>query len=481
MLLRLSVKGFKSLFDADICFGPFTCIAGINGVGKSNLFDAMMFLRDLTEFPVIEAAARVRNREGRQTSIQSLFTKSGSSFAREMAFEAEFLVSPEVLDDFGRSAKAKVTHLIYELRLRYVAGSDSSPESVEIRHEALKHVIKGEADKHIGFAHSAEFFKSVYVGVSRIDFLYTEDTDGHPVAKLRQEGGSGSPSSIPLKNAQRTALSSVNTADRPTALAARREMQSWMLLQLEPSALRQPDDFFSPGRVSAAGAHLPSTLARIGAFDDVANRLSELIPDVVRLYVDTDEKRQSRTLMLETRDGTTHAARALSDGTLRFLALAVIGMDTASGRVIFLEEPENGIHPARVRAMLDLLHEICVDPQFRVDGDNPLRQVIFNTHSPSVVGEVSPEDLVVAEGLRTTGAQHTRFLAMPDRWRTKPTALRPAKPISLGLLTEYLHGHSIPDRTQKLSRANPETTRGFLQVQLDLFEHQEASRFEKVA
>lgn len=45
MLTRLRVRGFKKFVDVDVRFGPFTCIAGPNGVGKSNLFDAILFLR----------------------------------------------------------------------------------------------------------------------------------------------------------------------------------------------------------------------------------------------------------------------------------------------------------------------------------------------------------------------------------------------------------------------------------------------------
>ena len=44
MLTRLHVKGFKNLVDTEVHFGPFTCIAGANAVGKSNLFDAIRFL-----------------------------------------------------------------------------------------------------------------------------------------------------------------------------------------------------------------------------------------------------------------------------------------------------------------------------------------------------------------------------------------------------------------------------------------------------
>jgi len=44
MIIRIKVKGFKNLVDVDVRFGPFTCVAGVNGVGKSNLFDAIRFL-----------------------------------------------------------------------------------------------------------------------------------------------------------------------------------------------------------------------------------------------------------------------------------------------------------------------------------------------------------------------------------------------------------------------------------------------------
>jgi hypothetical protein len=38
-----------------------------------------------------------------------------------------------------------------------------------------------------------------------------------------------------------------------------------------------------------------------------------------------------------------------------------------------MEEPENGIHPERIGAMLTLLQDIAVDPTEPVGDDNPLR------------------------------------------------------------------------------------------------------------
>ena len=58
MLTRFEVSGFKSLRDVAVDFGPFTCIAGPNGVGKSNLFDATRLLSAFSRASFSEASVR---------------------------------------------------------------------------------------------------------------------------------------------------------------------------------------------------------------------------------------------------------------------------------------------------------------------------------------------------------------------------------------------------------------------------------------
>ena len=55
--------------------------------------------------------------------------------------------------------------------------------------------------------------------------------------------------------------------------------------------------------------------------------------------------------------------------------------DTYRGLLCF-EEPENGIHPQRIKTMIQLLEDMTID----VLDDHPiLRQVIVNTHSPNFI------------------------------------------------------------------------------------------------
>src|SRR6266496_485469 len=73
MLTRLKVTGFKNLVDVDVQFGPFTCIAGANGVGKSNLLDAIAFLSALAVKPLLDSALSIRDDGGRTGDVRSLF------------------------------------------------------------------------------------------------------------------------------------------------------------------------------------------------------------------------------------------------------------------------------------------------------------------------------------------------------------------------------------------------------------------------
>lgn len=433
MLTRLRVKGFKSLEDVEVRFGPFTCIAGANGVGKSNLFDAILFLKGLSNTSIIEAANSIRNSGKQRTSIGSLFTQTFSTQAQLMEFEADMLVANTVIDDFGRDARPKVTYLRYKIGLRYVKPIATTPEGIELAYESLDFIQKGIAKAELGFPLSKEFFDSVYVGSSKIDFIYTEENSN--VVKIRQDQTSGNAISIPISKADRTILSNINTIDRPTALAARREMQSWTLLQLESSSLRKPDDFLSKNHVSEHGEHLPATLDRLGRNQEIANQLANLLPDVKNVFVDVDEKRQLKTLYLETLNQIKHEARALSDGTLRFLALSIIGADPESGSVICLEEPENGIHPARIPAIVSLLYQMAVDTAFAVDDGNPLRQIIINTHSPLVVKHIAAEDIIISQAYKREGASLSVFRPIQNTWRSEKPDTQTA---AFGALLDYL-------------------------------------------
>ena len=460
MLTRLKVSGFKNLIDIDVPLGPFTCVAGVNGTGKSNLFDAIHFLSALADNTLIDAARSVRSEEGKTSDVRNLFHRVGDTHTKKMSFEADMIIPEEGIDDLGQQAKATTTFLSYRVVLAY-RGDDSLPSlgTLELIEERLERLKLGDWRKHLKFAdHRKDWRDSVLKGRRAVPFISTESQEGNRVIRLHQDGGSsGRPQTILAKNLPRTVLSNVNAAESPTALLARREMQSWRLLQLESSSLREPDEFTTPSGLGSDGSHLPATLYQLARsqkntdptlkgeedtwiYDQVAARLSELIDDVAAVRIDRDERRELLTLEVKDHTGTAHPARSLSDGTLRFLALSVLELDPKASGLICMEEPESGIHPARIPSILRLLQDIATDVTYPVKSDNPLCQVIVNTHSPSVVQQVPDETLLVAE-LRETIQDGQRFngvrlSSLSDTWRTD--ALPDVPPVSKGQLLAYL-------------------------------------------
>jgi predicted ATPase len=482
MLTRLKVNGFKNLVDVDVRFGPFTCVAGVNGVGKSNLFDAIRFLSAVADCPLLEAAKSVRDESGRTGDVRSLFHRVGDRYDDSMSFAAEMIIPHQGFDDLGQSAEAGITFLRYVLGLAYREDEASgvSP-TLEVTEERLTHINITDARKHLLFEHDRKWQKSALRGRRTSPFITTEGEPPNRVIRLHQEGRSGRPLARPAANLPRTVLSIVNSADSPTALLARREMQSWRLLQLEPSALRRPDELTAPTKLGWDGAHLPATLYHVArangrngvraldhdaeaAYSQVANHLAELISDVREVHIEKDERRGLLTLQVTDQNGTCHPARALSDGTLRFLALAVLQLDPETRGVICLEEPENGIHPERIPAMLRLLQDICTDVDAEVGPENPLRQVIINTHSPTLVAHVPVESVLWAESKETLrgGRRFHRvsFSCLPDTWRVTetPEAERPSV-VPLGAVLAFLNPAGAPE-TRVGSDGSPETRKG---------------------
>jgi predicted ATPase len=465
-------------------------------------FDAIHFLSALANRTLMEAALSVRSEKVTNADVRSLFHKIGEGSSNHMSFEAEMISPTEAVDDLGQKAKATANFLRYYLELRYREDNEqfsSAMGPLEILREELTHIHQREASRHLLFPHSPSKWRKTAVKVARraAPFISTDDDGINRIIKLHQDGGGrrGRAVSNPA-NQPRTVLSVANASESPTVLCARREMESWQMLQLEPSSLREPDSIRAPSRLESNGLHLPKTLYYLArhpvlsaiikrneaineerCYSRIASRLTELVNDVDKVWVDYDEKRELLTLMVADKDGTKHPARSLSDGTLRFLALAILEQDPRTRGLICLEEPENGIHPERIPAMLNLLRDIAVDVQEGLDDSNPLRQVVVNTHSPAVVLEVPDDTLLVVESLEQISGKKrysaANFSCLTDTWRsgtgntirTVPKGqllsyLNPLAPCDNGLVPFYARAgkraatRSLPARPRVADRAD---------------------------
>jgi predicted ATPase len=473
MITRIKISGFKSLVNTELYFGPFTCIAGANAIGKSNFFDALSFLSNLADKTILEAAKSVRSENQKHSNIRDIFFRSGADYMSQISFEIDMLLPKKGIDDLGQTAEATITSLRYILKLK-LNDEFSNKELIEIEEEELKPITQSETKKAVFFEYEKEWLNSILHGrrSTQIPFISTKDGFIKLHSDSTEKKRGGRTTEYIAEKMPRTLLSTV-TAESPTAFLVRQEMRNWTILQFEPSSLRQPNSIYEVknSEITANGLNLPATLFRLHSekkekdvYQTLTNKLKGLVENVQEISVDKDEKRDLLTLQIRFKEGLILPAQSLSDGTLRFLGLAIMEEDSSGSRLICLEEPENGINPKKIQEMVELLEGMATDTGYTVNEDNPLRQVIINTHSPIVVSAVSDQSLYLAKSkesfieLFKKKKSYTGFSALKNTWKTDEKYPISIDETTLGEITAYLdRSFDIIDVTPNASKTQSKT------------------------
>lgn len=386
MITYIKIDGFKSFRNFEMEFTPLTVVAGANASGKSNLFDALKLISRLAETDNLKKAFNEQRGE-----FIELFTQyDDQHYAKQIKFEVEMLVSNKVKDGWGNKAQLKYTRLRYELLIRRFT-NDIGLEDIAVVEEQLFN-LKHQEDQWIKLIprkNLENWRPKVTSGRRDRPYIFTELINDIPTVIVPQDGvQGGNKRTFPLINASRTVLSSFDTVDFPHILAAKEEMRSWKFLQLNPEDLRQPSSKqISEDKITASGKNLAAALYRIKQLDaytltEISRKLNSFLPDFTQVDVFDEKENKQYVIKLRDKEKKEFSSRVLSEGTLRLLALCILEFDDAHKGLLCFEEPENGIHPFRLKSMVELLKDLSADfddPAFS------LRQVIINTHSPSLV------------------------------------------------------------------------------------------------
>ena len=78
----------------------------------------------------------------------------------------------------------------------------------------------------------------------------------------------------------------------------------------------------------------------------------------------------------------------LSDGTLRFICLAVLLLQPKELQpaTIIIDEPELGLHPYAITMLAEIIHQVSTE-----------KQIIISTQSVELLNEFDPEDVIVVD------------------------------------------------------------------------------------
>lgn len=407
MITRLEIDGFKSFAAFAVDVPVFVAVVGPNASGKSNIFDALSLLSRLVSMPVAEALSH-----GRGEPEEQFRRRGDGSRVDTMTLSVELLLNTSVRDAFGTAERLPHTRIRYEVEVSLREDEIGVRRPVIVR-ESAKPIPK--KDDRWAAAVSEDFAEAHLVyEASQWKVLATEKNHGRPVFSLKGRRGAnpqGRNSLIPAEMAVSSVLSSVTTAlEFPLLFAVRQEIQGWRFLQLEPSALRLPAPAGIAGdHLSSSGGNLAWVLElirrsslRSGApgLQPLASDLARVIRGFTGIEVTANDARGQWELALRSTDEGLVSARVASDGTLRLLALLAALYETNDPGVLCFEEPENGINPQRLTALLEVLRDLVSDPlSDDNDGADGLVQLFVSSHSPLLPLRMRASELLVVDSV----------------------------------------------------------------------------------
>ena len=362
VITRLDLLDFKNFANEHLRMGPFTIIAGANASGKSNIRDALRFLHGV-----------------------------GRGYTLADILGGKYGPGGEVQWDGIRGAPKEVAR----------AGEDGFQLRVHTNREQFTIGVAEGKDAHGSFflrdeslsSRAKKLFPTGMIYDShppRLDPVARQDEPGHLLLRMaKSESQKKYGHRIAARNDQ-PALTQIEE-HRPVLKLHKEKVRSLIqtfsgmrFLEPSPERMRQPS-FPGQATLGDRGDNLPTVLKAI--CEDPTRREAliewtrELTPmDVKDLEFTSDPVTGRIQLAFVESNGRTISAYSASDGTLRFLAILAALLSSNPTEFYFFEEIDNGIHPSRLRLLVDLIESQTADGR---------KQVVTTTHSPDLLSMVS--------------------------------------------------------------------------------------------
>ncbi|TAK32557.1 MAG: hypothetical protein EPO40_02410 [Myxococcaceae bacterium] len=217
-----------------------------------------------------------------------------------------------------------------------------------------------------------------------------------------------------------------DTALKSQVERAFQSMWGSRLVKLSIDRLREDSKTTTSPTLGMDGAGIGAVLSLWRGFDpDRSDQLDavlrECLPEAKRALVSPADEAERLRIWIEQKDGQKFAPEELSDGVLFFLALAMHAIDAPPGALIFIEEPEQSIHPLRVRQIVDLFRRAVAARGC---------QFVLATHSATLLDEFrdEPEAIILLrrgpEGtLVTSIAREPRLMEALEEHHATPGEL----------------------------------------------------------
>ena len=258
----------------------------------------------------------------------------------------------------------------------------------------LRHVLQFRESAH-RFDLSDERIENehAYSGANNSDpYFYYRFQNGHPVLNVREERRVLRREDV---SPQLSILAQRKDPDQypeitylGTAYKRIRVYRDWTFGRSAPARGAQDADLDN-SCISEDFFNLGMVLNRMRMDYPLKQRLVEMLRELYPGITDYDTRINAGKVQVVLHEGRfTVPATRLSDGTLRWLCLLAILLDSTSTPLVCLEEPELGLHPDLLPLLARLMREA-----------SETRQLIVTTHSEVLVDALTetPESVVVCE------------------------------------------------------------------------------------
>ncbi len=359
MITSLRLRNFKNFADETLRAGPFTVIVGANASGKSNIRDAFRFLHGIGRGYTLAETIGGKYGAGGQVQWEAI-----RGAANELVrFEEETLSLRITAEPVGNSSAD------YEIAVKF-----DDEDRFRVEREVLK-----IGNQTIYTTHPPS-----------PDPVRNQDDEAHLLLRMAKTGTQrkygkrvpakwDQPALTQLQGSGNVVRAHKDYAGQVTDL-----LGHCRFLDPAPDLMRKPA---FPGQVTLgdSGENLPTVLQKIcvdeGKKEALFDWTRELTPmDVADFEFPRDPTTGLVQLAVREKSGRRISAYSASDGTLRFLAMLAALLDEEPAGLYFFEEIDNGIHPARLHLLVDL-----IERQTR----KGTVQVVTTTHSPELLSMVN--------------------------------------------------------------------------------------------
>jgi len=407
MITRIEATRYRCLELLQADLKSYGVLVGANGAGKTTFLDIPGLLADcLQQREVAQAfTAKLRDRPPRSATLNELvFGAQGNDFV--LSIEAEL---PETIVTALLPSQAGPVQNNDERWLRFVR--------YEIRFE-----IFNDRQLVIGNEYLFLFSRSTQPkgGGSRLygetgrhrDWRFIIERDRQGEVSFRAEAHRTKKARPAHVDSQMLALPKVqfeSSADFPAA----RWFYDFLTTQCvfyrpNTDLLRSASPPGLSTQLTLDAANLPWLVlelqGEIEKFGAWVEHVQTALPQVRAIRATEREEDHHAYLAVTYNGGYEVTSSGLSEGTLRILALTILPYLTRRPALIITEEPENGIHPKAVEAVLQSLQSIYGS------------QVLISSHSPVVLA-ASKLDQVLCAQLESNGA--ARIVRGPEHPRLK--------------------------------------------------------------